>query len=264
MKQSSQDVLERYRKQLGTEFGDTFHGLCNAWAWGLMRRDEFRELFTDAGDVALLNTLAGGAFTWDIQNVLWDDLLLRVCRLTDPPKSAGKRNLTVTRLPAFCQQHGAALHAHVDRLVDTSVQAAEFARDWRNRRISHSDLAKAVGTAKPLASASLDNVTNALDAVHAVLNAISNELMNSQIANTVTGTPRAGAFLAYARQLVDSVSFIDAVADPSGAARITDTDIASALLDKLGLRPTWQNVSRVIELREAARRFARPEPRSTR
>ena len=229
-----------------------------------MRRDEFRELFADADDVALLNALTGGSFTWDIQNVLWDDLLLRVCRLTDPPKSAGKRNLTVTRLPAFCQQHGAELHDQVRQLVDTAVQAAEFARDWRNRRISHSDLATAVGTAKPLAPASLDNVTSALDAVHAVLNTISNELMDSQIANTVTVTPRARAFLSYARQLVDSVSFIDAVADPGGAGPITDTDIAGALLDRLGLRPTWQNVTRVIELREAARRFARPGPRSTR
>ena len=210
-----------------------------------------------------MNALAGGGFTWDIQNVLWDDLLLRVCRLTDPPKSAGKRNLTVTRLPAFCQQRDAALHDHVAQLVQTAVQAAEFARDWRNRRISHSDLATAVGTAKPLAPASLDNVTSALDAVHAVLNTISNALMDSQIANTVSVTPRARAFLSYARQLVDAVSFIDAVADPDGAAPITATDISGALLDKLGLRPTWQNVSQVIELREAARRFARPGPRST-
>ena len=128
MTQSSEDVLERYRTQLGPSFGDTFHGLWNAWAWSLMRRDEYRELFTDPDAVASLDALAGGGFTWDIHNVLSDDLFLRVCRLTDPPKSAGKRNLTVTRLPAFCQQHRAELHDQVPLLVDTAVQAAKFAR----------------------------------------------------------------------------------------------------------------------------------------
>ena len=78
MTESSEDIRERYRTLLGTEFGDTFHELWNQWAWSLMRRDEFRELFTRAEDVSLLNALTGGGFTWDIQNVLWDDLLLRV------------------------------------------------------------------------------------------------------------------------------------------------------------------------------------------
>ena len=49
-----------------------------------MRRNEFRELFSRAEDVSLLNDLTGGDFAWDIQHILWDDLLLRVCRLTDP------------------------------------------------------------------------------------------------------------------------------------------------------------------------------------
>ena len=256
MTESSEDIRESYRTQLGTEFGDAFHGLRNAWAWSLLRRDEFRELFTRAEDVSLLNALTGGGFTWDIQNVLWDDLLLRVCRLTDPPKSAGKHNLTVQRLPEFCKQHDAALSDQVQCLVEAAVKKAEFARDWRNRRISHSDLATVVGNAEPLAPASLQNVTSALDAVHAVLNTISNELLNAEIGNFITGTPRARAFLSYARQLAASAKFIDAVVDPDGAARIPDIDIATAFLERLGLKPTVQNVRRVIDLRQAARRFA--------
>ena len=67
MTESSQDIRERYQTQLGTEFGTAFHGLWNDWAWSLMRRDEFRALFTRAEDVSLLNALTGGGFTWDIQ-----------------------------------------------------------------------------------------------------------------------------------------------------------------------------------------------------
>ena len=99
---TSQDARESYRAQLGPKFGDVFHGLWSAWAWSLMRRDEFRVLFTRREDVSLLNALTGGAFTWDIQNVLWEDLLLRVCRLTDPPTSGrDKRNLTVAHYLRF-------------------------------------------------------------------------------------------------------------------------------------------------------------------
>ena len=252
---NSKEVRERYRAQLGPEFGDAFYGLWSAWALSLMRRDEFRVLFTQAEDVSLLNALTGGAFTWDIQIVLWEDLLLRVCRLTDPPRSAGKRNLTVAQLPAFCRPHGNGLYEEVRRLVRVAVDKAEFARDWRNRRISHSDLATVLGEAEPLAAASVQKVTDALDAVHAVLNTISKELMNAEIRNTIAGAPRARAFLAYARQLVESVQFVDTVADPDHAARATDTDVAVALLERLGLRPTMHNVKSVIELREAAQRF---------
>ena len=45
--------------------------------------------------------------------VQMDDLLLRVCSLTDPPRSAGKQNLTVRRLPALCEQHGTSLYEQV-------------------------------------------------------------------------------------------------------------------------------------------------------
>ena len=227
MTESSEDIRKRYRIRLGTEFGDAFHRLRNEWAWSLMRRDEFRELFSRAEDVSLLNALTGGGFTWDIQHILWDDLLLRVCRLTDPEQSGRKDNLTVRRLPAFCEQHGAALYDQVQHLVDLAFKKAEFARDWRNRRISHSDLATAVGDAEPLAPASLQKVTSVLDAVHAILNAISKELLNAEIANLITAKPRARAFLAYARQLADSVKFVDAVVDPDGATQVTDTDVAA-------------------------------------
>ena len=257
MAESGDDAWDRYRTRLGDEFVDAFHGLRNEWAWSVVRRDEFRVLFTGDEGVSLLNALTGGGIAWDMQHVLWDDLLLRVCRLTDRAESGrGKRNLTVRRLPALCEEHGASLGRQVQALVDDAVEKAQFARGWRNKRISHSDWATFVGEADPLPPASLQDVTNALNAVHAILNTVSNELLGMEIANDVTHKPRARAFLSYARQLVESVKFIEAVVDPDGATPITDTDIAAAFLDRLGLKPTAENVRGVFDLREAARRFA--------
>ena len=58
----------------------------------------------------------------------------------------------------------------------------------------------------------------ALPAVHAVFNAISDALLDAEIANLVIATPRAPAFLAYTPQLADSVGFIDSAVDPGAAA----------------------------------------------
>ena len=253
--EEGETLRERYQAKLGREFGTAFHGLYNDWAWALMRVNEFRELFSGAEDVELLNAITGGGFTWDIQYILWDDLLLRVCRLTDPPKSAGKQNLSITLLPDFCEDKEPALRDEVQRRVDTAVEKAEFARDWRNRRISHTDWARAMAQSDPLATATLQQVTIALDAVHAVLNTISMDLLNAGIANSVIRPPRARAFLCYARQLVDSVKYIDALIDPDGSTDFTDYEVASAFLRKLGCEPTMEQVKNIFELRQAAQRF---------
>ena len=135
MNETTEPLRERYQAQLGTEFGAAFHGLRNDWAWGLMRANEFRELFSRAENVALLNAITGGGFTWDIQHILWDDLLLRVCRLTDPSKSAGKHNLTVTRLPPFCKETEPTPFATRCSAAPRRHRGPEGKIRWRNRHL---------------------------------------------------------------------------------------------------------------------------------
>ena len=247
---------QEYQKKLGEEFGVVFHGLWSDRAWAVMRLQEYRELFGNTEHVALLNAISGGAFLRDIQHILWDDLMLRVTRLTDPICTAGKSNLTVRRLPEFCKDEEAEFHQEVKERVDLAVRAAEFARDWRNRRISHRDLALAIESdAKPLASASLRRVEAALGEVHAVLRAISVHLLKEDIGNGVVTSPRARAFICYTQQLVEAVKYIDSIIDPGGKVPITDRGVAGDFLRILGCKPTWEQVRQIIELREAARRF---------
>ena len=159
----SDTVEQEYQGKLGAEFGAVFNGLRNDWATGLVRFNEFRELFSKAQQVELLNSISGGGFIRDIQRILWDDLMLRVCRLTDPIQTAGKDNLTVKRLPDFCEEP--ELREEVQIRAKAAFEAARFARDWRNRRISHADLARAIEpNAEPLAPASLGQIEAALDA----------------------------------------------------------------------------------------------------
>ena len=250
----SDKIRQEYQEKLGVEFGAVFDGLRNEWAAGKMRSDEFRELFSNAEDVGLLNAISGGGFIWDVQHIFWNDLMLRLCRMTDPIQTGSKNNLTVRKLSEFCEEQ--ALRSAVRSRIDTAVEAADFARPWRNQRISHTDLAGAITpNAEPLAPASLQQVTAALDAIHAVLNTISVKLLDEEIANLVIVPPRARAFLCYAKQLVEAVQYIDSFIEPSGNVPITNLDVASDFLQKLECKPTREQVMQIIELREAARRF---------
>ena len=251
-----------YQDKLGEDFGAVFYGVWSDWLTGLMRFKEYRELFTDHDAVKLLNTVSGGGFMWDIQHILWDDLLLHLTRLTDPATMGGRKNLSVEALPPFCkhpdlQAKYPKLQEQVQAVVDTAVKTAEFARPWRNRRISHADLGLAIDpAAESLTPTSLGQVRAALDAVHAVIGTIASEVLEQEILNDVVIAPRAEAFLAYVKQLVTAVQYVDSIIDPGGSAQVTDLGVAEAFLAKLGRRPGWDETQQVIELREAARRFS--------
>ena len=255
MNESGEATKQRYKNELGEEFGTAFHGLWSEWVWGCMRLNEFRVLFTRAESVDLLNAI-GGNFTWDIQRIFWDDLLLRICRLTDPPRSGGKENLSVTLLPEFCGDADETLFEEVKRGAQTAVHKAEFARAWRNRRISHTDWASAKKEGKPLPDASLQKVAITLDAVHSVLNTISIRLMNAEMGNMSPPNPRAAQFLANARQLVDAVKLIDTLVDADGGSDYTDVGVVRTFFQKLGQRATTGKIHKVTALRHAARRYS--------
>ena len=256
----SEAVKQEYQKKLGDEFGAVFYEISNDWASALVRLKEYRVLFSDQETVKLLNA-AGGAFMWDIQQILWQDLLLHVTRLTDAAKMGRHENLSVRALPPFCerpelQAKYPELHTTVQGLVETAITAAENPRDWRNRRISHTDRELALDPeAESLAPTSLRQVQAALDAVHAVIRAIANRVLEHDIGNDVIGNLRAGEFLAHLKQLVACVQYVEGIIDPEGTAPITDKEIAEGFVKRIGRHLEWNEFRQVIELREAARRF---------
>ena len=102
MNVSAGAMREEYQTRFGEEFAAIYYALRNDWAAGLWRLGEYRELFGDAENVELLNATGDGGFIGEIQQILRDDLMMRLCRLTESLNSAGKANLTVRRLPEFC------------------------------------------------------------------------------------------------------------------------------------------------------------------
>ena len=113
-----------------------------------------------------------------VQDILWEDVLLHLARLTDSPRSMGKANLSVRHLAALLVS--SPINIKAKSLAAAALDACEFARDWRNRRLAHRDLNLALGqSVLPLAPASRAAVNASLIALEELLNAVSMHYLDS-------------------------------------------------------------------------------------
>lgn len=170
-------------EKMGTELGAIYSALWQDLARAHLHWKEYVELFgTNPERIELLNRAAPRFFRM-LQDELWETSLLNLTRLTDRPKTSpkgGRENLTVKALPALIGD--SKVKAEVESLVETAEKATQFARDWRNRRIAHSDLKIALEEdTEPLAAASRGQVNSALKALAAVMNAIETHYHDSEV-----------------------------------------------------------------------------------
>ncbi len=163
---------------MGEPVGSIYSQLWQELAWLYRTWAEFVALFgTKESRVTLLNE-AAPAFTRIVQDALWEGVILHIARLTDPPKSMGKTNLSVCALEDAISDP--ELKAKVSSSVKDALLASEFCRDWRNRHLAHRDLDLALKRgAKPLETASRLKVKEALDGLSNVLNALSQHYFDS-------------------------------------------------------------------------------------
>lgn len=175
---SAAQAKAKHIAAMGSELGSVYDALWQQLAWLHRNWSEYVVLFgTKESRVSLMNE-AAPSFTRIVQDALWEKVLLDIARITDPPRSAGKSNLTVQALPSLVDH--AATKAAVDARVNEALVASDFCRDWRNRHIAHRDLRLAVEPgAEPLKAASRLKVKQALEALDAALNAVSSHYLDS-------------------------------------------------------------------------------------
>jgi len=162
---SAKEELKRDKAVLGDTYGAAYHHACQH-LWNVVAFwDRYESLFGTADRVALLNETSGG-YWHATQNMLFEYVLLGLTRLTDPPVTGGRSNLSVAQL---LQLDPSRYKAQLVKLVVRAERLTIFARTWRNRRLSHNDLAEIVGTSKTLGRATRKKVRNAIMAIHDVL-----------------------------------------------------------------------------------------------
>ncbi len=206
---SGDSALEYYEEQFGKEFGSVYYKLFNVWAYVFVKTKEFRLLFSNRGNVDLINVV-GGRFFGSIQDVLFNDILLQLTRITDKVELGRNKNLSIRMLPGFLND--CEMKKKVSELVEEAVEATEFARNWRNKRIAHMDHDFHMDSeSNPLEPASLERVQNALDAIHTVLNTVTSHVSGEPLANDViyetkaeqliTNISRMSGYMSYAYSL---------------------------------------------------------------
>ena len=121
--------------------------------------------------VDLLSDSAPGFFRI-CHDLLVDDVLLSISRLTDQKQTFGKSNLTLDRLVhSIDTKKHQQLRQDVERLFSDARVKSSFAKDQGNKRIAHSDLSTKL-QASLLSSFTKANIEDALNAIRAVMNAV--------------------------------------------------------------------------------------------
>ena len=194
---TAEEVEQEHLSVMGPELGPVYHRLFNECAWLQITWQQYVELFGSRSDRIDLLNQAAALFFRIVQDNFWDDTLLQLSRITDPPESAGKANLTIQRLPPLISYRNA--QAEVQGLVDAAITSTSFARDWRNRRIAHRDLALALKQgAQPLEAASRKQVKDAVADVCAVIKRVNLIYFNSELAlDLVPSEPNGAVSLLY-------------------------------------------------------------------
>jgi len=181
------EIQAHYVEAMGPELGETCAALYHKVAWVHLRWALYKQFF-DKSDrrIALLNETAG-SFFGVLQGVLLDDVVLELARLVDSPKSCGKANLTLRRIPGLVADP--ELQPEIEAMVNSAMDACAKAQDQRNRRLAHNDLLLAVETlAKPLPAIGVADVESALGAIRDLLNRLDSHYLNSTVAYEYVGT----------------------------------------------------------------------------
>ena len=93
--QTADQVKKENLDKLGPQLGPVFSELRDDLAWLQVKWGEYRELYgTSSERIELMNS-AAGLFFRILQDAMWEDALLHLCRLTDPAVMGSKKNLSI-------------------------------------------------------------------------------------------------------------------------------------------------------------------------
>jgi len=223
---SAEQSRQQNIAHMGEELGELYSALWQQLTWLHRKWGDYVALFgTKPERIEILNSAAPDFFG-NVQTALWEDALLHLARITDSPRSAGKPNLSFRRLPDLIERP--EVKQSVEILLEQALQATDFARDWRNRRIAHRDLALALQRpTEPLLPASREGVNSALQALDQVLNAIAQAYLDTTTMFKFAQDPIGGGSISMLHYLRAGVR-----AEKERRARIRSANFSKTDIDR--------------------------------
>lgn len=178
-RKNAEELKNEMIDKLGKDFGLLLNSLDNEITGLTFRWIEFVELYgTKETRIELLNKSAPFLF-FTIQKVLWESLLLGISRITDPPKSMGKRNLTLTAIQKILNDDD--FKKEIERDLAELMTESKFCRDWRNRWIAHLDYELAIDrdNAKPLENVTKNKLKLIIEKIHSIYNKVEHKYLGT-------------------------------------------------------------------------------------
>lgn len=159
-----------YVKVMGADLGQWYYEVEQEVDWLQLKWSVFRDLFDRGPErLEMLNTVAPNFFHI-VHRFLFEDAMLHLCRLTDPPKTGRYENLTMMRLSERVSD--VILKASVMAGADHVQKECEFARRWRDKRLAHTDLKVFRAGSTGLPAVKNKNIEDALSSIRKLLNLI--------------------------------------------------------------------------------------------
>jgi hypothetical protein len=163
---------EQIRAQLvgvmGEPLAELVFELDNRFCEACLKWQQHEALFDSEEKVELLNKSAP-AFFASLQNILIDDVVMHISRLTDNAKVAGKDTLSLDQMKKAVTD--AALTTKLTLLIADVTTKTKPARDYRNTHGAHTSLAVVRGD-QVVPGVSRAQVKAALQSIHQVFEAI--------------------------------------------------------------------------------------------
>ena len=180
---SAHETPDQVRTKKIAAMGAALGGLhCDLWnelSWLHAKWGQYCALFgTSEERVNVMNEVAPHC-TFVIQTALWRDILLTLCRMTDPARSHGRTNVSLMALAM--QIEDVAFRSEVEALAAVAAAKSRFARERRNRYYAHQDLASARNEHPvPLPESGRQAASEAMLAIGATLNLVQYRYENSR------------------------------------------------------------------------------------
>lgn len=174
-------LKNRMVEKMGYDFGILFQSLYYEVIWLTFKWMEYENLYgKKESRVEILNSSAPFMF-YIIQNSLWENIILGICRITDPPETRGKKNITLTAMSIQIKDN--ELKKEIEFELNELNKKVEFCRDWRNRMVAHLDYDLAINTqfAKPLEIATRLKIKEAIHHIHKIIKKIFIKFLDSDL-----------------------------------------------------------------------------------
>lgn len=165
------ELRAEYVRAMGPDLGQLFHMLRSELWWLRYKWNVFQELFEKGPErINLLDRVAVNFF-YLLRQLLYENVMLHLARLTDNPKIKGRETLTIKRLAPLIPDE--ALRICVRTAEQEVLEKCGFARAWRNKWLAHTDLAISRNRhTLDLPSVEGKNIEGSLRSICALLNSV--------------------------------------------------------------------------------------------